>query len=130
MANVILRPYVDQFIENILGGAEQDHVFDEAKIFEGSDLDGKTLAESKIRQKYFVVIVGIIPAGSEQLIFNPESNHRLQAGDSLIVLGNVDRIKKLRTQGCEDDRSLSERVSEYDFIQKIGRDSSIFESQV
>lgn len=130
MANVILRPYVDQFIENILGGSEQDHVFDEAKVFEGSDLDGKTLAESKIRQKYFVVIVGVIPGDSEQLVFNPDSGHRLEAGDSLIVLGNVDRIEQLRKDGCEDHRSLSERVSEYDFIQKIGQDSTLFQTNV
>lgn len=130
MANVILRPYVDQFIEKIMSGSTQDHVFDEAKVFESSDLDGKTLAESKIRQKYFVVIVGIIPANSNELVFNPESSHRLQAGDSLIVLGNVDRIEKLRREGCDDNRSLSERVSEHDFIKKIGQDTSIFESQV
>lgn len=130
MANVILRPYVDQFIERLLGGSEQDQVFDEAKVFEGSDLDGKTLAESEIRQKYFVVIVGIIPADSGQLLFNPKSDHRLEAGDSLIVLGNVDRIAKLRKEGCDDHRSLSERVSEYDFIQNIGQESSIFKSQV
>ncbi len=129
MANVILRPYVDQFIENIMGGMTQDHVFDEAKVFKGSHLENKTLAESEIRQKYFVVIVGVIPANSEELVFNPGSDHRLKAGDSLIVLGDVDRIEKLRTEGCDDDRSLSERVSEHDFIKKIGQNSPLFKTQ-
>ena len=120
MANVILRPHVDHFMNRILGGATQDHVFDEAKVFESSELDGKTLSEAKIRQKYFVVIIAIIPAGTQKIIFNPGSDDQVRKGDSLIVLGDVERIKRLRMEGCNDNRSLAERVSEHDFLETIG----------
>lgn len=114
MANVILRPHVDQFIDRITGG-EQDHVFDEVKVFEGANLAGKTLAEAKIRQKYFVVIIAIIPKGNKGILFNPGSDDTLNEGDSLIVLGDVEQIDSLRTDGCNDKRDLSDRVSKHQF---------------
>lgn len=114
MANVILRPHVDQFIDRITGG-EQDHVFDEVKVFEEADLAGKTLAEAKIRQKYFIVIIAIIPSENQGILFNPGSDDTINVGDSLIVLGDVERIEHLRTEGCNDTRDLSDRVSKHKF---------------
>ncbi len=125
MANVILRPHVDQFINRIQSGSSanqvQDHVFDEVKVFEGSEFDGTTLAEAQIRQKYFVVIIAIIPDNGDNIRFNPGSEDRISAGDSLIVLGDVERIKHLREEGCDDFRSLSERVSHYEFTQHLNQ---------
>ncbi|MDZ7681345.1 MAG: potassium channel protein [Fodinibius sp.] len=119
MANVILRPNVDQFMDHILGGTTQDHVFDEVKIFEGSDLAGKTLQEAEIRQKYFVVIIAIIPENKDNIRFNPGSQDKITVGDSLIVLGDVDCIEHLREEGCKDFRTLDERVSKHDFMKHI-----------
>lgn len=120
MANVILRPHVDQFMNQILGGEHQDHIFDEVKVFEGADLAGKTLAEAQIRQKYFVVIIAIIPEGQASNIkFNPGSEDKISEGDSLIVLGDVDRIEQLREDGCKDERTLEERVSRHNYLKHI-----------
>lgn len=123
MANVILRPHVDQFINRLQSGSTekqvQDHVFDEVKVFEGAELDGKTPAEAGIRQKYFVVIIAIIPNNKDHVRFNPGSNDKISAGDSLIVLGDVERIKHLREEGCNDYRSLSERVARHPFTKHI-----------
>jgi len=120
MANVILRPHVDQFMNRLLGGSTQDHIFDEVKVSEGSNLAGKTLAEAQIRQKYFVVIIAIIPEGRTSSIkFNPGSDDVINEGDSLIVLGDVDRIEELRAKGCKDDRTLKERVSRHDYLKHV-----------
>jgi len=124
MANVILRPNVDQFMDRILGGAGQDHVFDEVRIYEGSELAGKTLAEAQIRQKYFVVIIAIIPESKQKIRFNPGSDDKISVGDSLIVLGDIQRIRKLREEGCKDFRTLKERVSKHDFMKHINPQQS------
>jgi len=124
MANVILRPHVDQFMDRLRTDPDQDHIFDEVKIFEGSALADKTLKEAQIRQKYFVVIIAIIPEGKEDIRFNPGSNDKVSVGDSLIVLGDVDRIKHLREEGCEDYRTLEERVSKHDFMKYINSHQS------
>lgn len=125
MANVILRPHVDQFIDNILGGATQDHVFDEVKIFEGAELAGKTLSEAGIRQKYYVVIIAIIPENKDDIQFNPGSDDTITVGDSLIVLGDVDRIDELREKGCNDRRTLAERVSQHDFLNQLNPEKKL-----
>lgn len=123
MANVILRPHVDHFIDEILGGTTQDHVFEEIKIFEGSELAGQTLSESEIRQNYFVVIIAIIPEEGDEVVFNPGSKDRIHVGDSLIVLGDVDRIRRLKEEGCRDFRTLRERVSGHDLLNEIGKEN-------
>lgn len=124
MANVILRPHVDQFMDRIRSDPEQDHIFDEVKIFEGSELADKTLSEAQIRQKYFVVIIAIIPEDKNNIRFNPGSKDQLSVGDSLIVLGDIDRIKHLREEGCKDYRTLKERVSRHDFMKHLNSQKS------
>jgi voltage-gated potassium channel len=119
MANTILRPNVDQFIDNILGGPTQDYVFDEVTISKGSPLAGKNLEEANIRQKYSVIIIAISPAESKQIQFNPEGEDSLSEGDSLILLGDFEHIKDFREEVCKDFRSLEERVSNYDFVKRI-----------
>lgn len=119
MANVILRPHVDQFMDRIRTDEGQDHIFDEVKISDGSELAGKTLAEADIRQDFFVVIIAIISDDNGSIQFNPGSNDELSMGDSLIVLGDVSRIKHLREEGCKDYRTLEERVSKHDFMKHV-----------
>ncbi len=115
MANVILRPHVNKFINRITG-AEQDHVFDEVTVFEDAPLAGKTLAEASIRQKYSVVVIAIASDdGDTDILFNPGRDDTIKTGNSLIVLGDIERIEHLRREGCNDKRNLSERVSNYHF---------------
>lgn len=116
MANAILRPNVDQFIDNILGETTQDYFFDEVRIFEDSPLVGQTLAEAQIRQKYSVVVIAIIPDDKQTIEFNPRGDDTLSKGDSLILIGDFEHIKKFREDVCKDFRTIDERVSNYDFI--------------
>ena len=109
MANVILRPHVDQFVDSITRYTMQDHTFDEALIAEGSILDGKSLAEINLRTEYGVLIIAIIPKG-ESIQFNPDSSSHINVGDSLILIGDLDQIDKFRREVCNDKRPLSERT--------------------
>ena len=110
MANVILRPNVDQFLEKMTHGASDDHAFDEVKVFEGAEIGDKTLADIQVRSKYEIVIIAIISKNNGNIQFNPGSNDRIQVGDSLIVLGDVTRIELFREEACNDARTLAERT--------------------
>ncbi|MTI87466.1 MAG: potassium channel protein [Balneolaceae bacterium] len=112
MADVILRPNVDQFIQKMNRGDKQDHSFDEVFIAGGSSLSGKTLAEINVRSKYAVLIIAIVPKG-ERIIFNPESDQVINEGDSLILLGDVAKIQQFREEVCKDYRSLSDRAEQF-----------------
>ncbi len=123
MASAILRPNVDQFLDDILGGPTQDYIFDEVKVSEGSELAGKSLSEANIRKNYSVIIIAINPSDDNRIQFNPEKDDILEEGDSLILLGNFDHIEQFREEICKDHRSIDERVSNYDFIKRINTKS-------
>jgi len=109
MANVILRPHVDDFLDSIAKYTMHDHTFDEALIAEGSILDGKSLAEINLRTQYGVLIIAIIPSGGS-IQFNPGSSSQINVGDSLILIGDLQQIDKFRLEVCNDTRPLSERT--------------------
>lgn len=111
IANVILRPHVDEFINEITD-EDQNYIFDEVEVFEDSDLSGKTLQQTNIRQKYSVVVIAIASESNSNIEFNPGGDATINTGDSLIVMGTADHIKKLRLKGCKDNRNLEERVKE------------------
>jgi voltage-gated potassium channel len=109
MANVILRPHVDDFVDSITKYTMQDHTFDEALIVQGSILDGKSLAEINLRTQYGVLIIAIIPQGGA-IQFNPDSSSQINVGDSLILIGDLKQIDKFRREVCNDTRPLAERT--------------------
>jgi voltage-gated potassium channel len=109
MANVILRPHVDQFVDSITKYTMQDHTFDEALIVEGSVLAEKSISEINLRTQYGVLIIAIIPKG-DKLQFNPDSSSQINVGDSLILIGDLKQIDKFRKEVCNDKRPLSERT--------------------
>jgi voltage-gated potassium channel len=109
MANVILRPNVNQFIEQFQKNTSDDHAFDEVKVFEGSEMADKTLMELGVRGKFEILIIAVLSAETGQMIFNPGSNQKINEGDSLIVLGDIKTIEKFRKEVCRDHRSIAER---------------------
>jgi len=101
MAQVILRPNVDQFLERVLRAGALSLQIDEVEVHPGASLAGQSLAESNFRQQYSAVVIGIIDQSEgNQMRFNPSPNDRIQEGDILIVLGDTDMIRTLREQGC------------------------------
>ena len=111
MANVILRPKVEQFIDQMTHHDEQDHTFDEVMVHEGSVLAGKTLAGIDLRSKYEILIIAIIPKEG-RIRFNPKSHDIIQVGDTLVTLGESKVIRSFREDMCHDQRSLAERAEQ------------------
>lgn len=109
MANVILRPKVEQFIDKMTHHDEQDHTFDEVMVHEGSVLAGKTLAGTDLRSKYEILIIAILPREGK-IKFNPKSNDVINVGDTLVTLGESKVITAFREEMCHDNRSLAERA--------------------
>jgi voltage-gated potassium channel len=63
-------------------------------IPEGSPLVGKRLAETSLREAGALVVAVHLSDGD--YVYNPGSEHQLQAGDSLIVLAESQDVKNLR----------------------------------
>lgn len=100
MAQVVLRPHTDQFLDHVLHTNTLSRQIDEAQVHQNAPLAGQTLAESNFRQQFDAIVIGIIDAESGDMTFNPSPSEQIDAGDILIVLGETDVIEALREKVC------------------------------
>lgn len=94
MAHAILRPTVIKFLEMAFADEKVDIQVEEITIRAKSDLAGKTMLDSSIRQEYDLIIIVIRKPGDE-MVFNPKADTILEAGDTLVVVGSARNIKRL-----------------------------------
>jgi voltage-gated potassium channel len=94
MAHVLKRPTVVDFIDLATMGSHLGLLMEEARVRPNSNLIGKNLIDSHLRQDYGVIIVAIKKISGE-MIFNPQPSERLEAGDVIVVLGKKDDLKRM-----------------------------------
>ncbi|WP_461210970.1 potassium channel family protein [Desulfocurvus sp. DL9XJH121] len=94
MAQSVLRPTVTSFLELTVTGEGMELSMEELTVSERSELCGLNLIDSKIRQRFNVIIITIKREDGE-VIFNPDARTELKAGDTLIVVGGKDNLAKL-----------------------------------
>ena len=106
MAQAILRPNVVDFIEIATGREHLELQMEEIIIPANSPFIGENLVSSGFRKETGVIIVGI-KKGSGKMVFNPDSHARIEASDTLIVLGAPPAIQKLeelvRCESCASE---------------------------
>ncbi|MBW2136927.1 MAG: potassium channel protein [Deltaproteobacteria bacterium] len=95
MAHTILKPAVADFIEFTVHNKDISLELGEMVVDERSRMNGLTLIESGIRQEMDVIIVAVMKADGE-MKFNPSSQTRIEAGDTLICLGTSDNLGHLK----------------------------------
>jgi voltage-gated potassium channel len=94
VASAVLRPAVVDFIELATRSEHMELQIEETLITPTSKLVGTTLKESHLRQDYGIIIVAIKkPTGA--MVFNPPSDARIEAGDTLITLGHRQQLDQL-----------------------------------
>lgn len=94
MAQAALSPAVADFLESTTMTEELDLNFEQIYIAEDSPLNGVLLKDSGIRSAHEVMVVAITPQGGK-MIFNPNGDQELRAGDLLIAIGRRSGLVKL-----------------------------------
>ena len=100
ITQALLRPTVVDFIDEVFLRSHLGLEIEEVKVFEGSKLISKSIAESEIRSEFNTIIVGIYRS-SGKLIYNPRSDTMIEAGDILIVIGEREKLDKLQEKANE-----------------------------
>jgi voltage-gated potassium channel len=94
MAHAILRPTVIEFLEMAFADDATDVEVEELPVSADSPLTGVSLMDSGIRQRYNLIIITIKKADGSML-FNPGADSRLEANDTLVVVGQGKDLKRL-----------------------------------
>jgi voltage-gated potassium channel len=97
IAEAILRPAVLDFVEVATRPGLEGVQIEEKAVRPGSTLDGETVAESGLRSRLGLVLLAIKRADGT-VLFNPDDDDRVLAGDELIVVGaraDLDRCGEL-----------------------------------
>jgi len=91
----VLRPKVVSFLDIML---YKDAVtrFSEATISESSQLVRIPLEEAQIPDRTGLLVVAIQKAGDDNFIYNPKPTVQLDLGDTLVVIGDINQVRKLK----------------------------------
>ncbi len=95
MERMISRPTTADLVELFAEASNLDMELDEFPISEHSDLAGKSLADSGIKEDFNLLVVGLKnPDGEFQ--FNPGPSHKISIHDIVLVIGDVSDINRLK----------------------------------
>ena len=100
MASEALRPSVVSFLDIMLRSSKATLRVEEAQVREGSKLANKALRDSGIPDHTGLLVLAIRGADGEYQ-FNPHGHTVLKPGLTLIVMGEMDGVKKLKTMSGE-----------------------------
>jgi len=94
LASEMLRPNVVSFLDIMLRHSE-GYRFEEATITPGSTAAGKSLKHLDLFAKFGINPVAI-REGGKAFHYNPNPDHKLKIGDTLVVIAEPDKLAKLR----------------------------------
>jgi voltage-gated potassium channel len=93
MAMALTKPAVGDFLDSITAN-QLDLGFEQLEVEAVSSFVGRQLSETNIRSQLNIVIVSIRRASGE-IVFNPNAEAVIQAGDMLIAIGSAESLAHL-----------------------------------
>ena len=94
MAQRILRPTVTNFLDLAFAHKFKEIQMEEIPVAPSSTLVDVMLKDSKIRQKFNLIIIAIKRVDNE-MVFNPSFEARIKSGDTLIAVGEEQDLHAL-----------------------------------
>ena len=95
MERMISRPSTADLVELFAEATHLEMELDELEISSNSDLVAKSLAKAGIKEQFELLVVGIKDKDGK-LRFNPKPQEIIQTGDTLMVIGNVADINRMK----------------------------------
>lgn len=96
IASELVRPAVVSFLDRMLRAGPGTLRVEEARVGIHSGWNGRTFGELKADVEKRLNILLLALSRKEDYIFNPSSELKLEGGDVVIVMGDVESIIKLR----------------------------------
>lgn len=96
MERMISRPTTADLIELFAEASHLDMELDEFQIPDGSPLAGVSIASSRLKEDFNLLVVGIKHRTGE-LKFNPLPDDKIISGDTLLLIGEVENINRMKS---------------------------------
>ena len=94
MAHAVLRPTVIHFLELAFADESTDIAIEECPVGTDSELVGVCLRDSGLRQDLNLIVISVRKSDG-QMHFNPSAETCLEAGDTLVVVGENRHLEVL-----------------------------------
>lgn len=101
MASMVLRPSVFSFLDVVTYAGDDVLNLEEVTIGKGSELLALRLKETRIPERTGLLVMALKKQATSAMIFNPSSEETLDLGDTMIVLGNSEKVDLLRELACD-----------------------------
>jgi len=95
MASELIRPEVNEFLDQMLRDKSKNLRIEEAQVQEGSEFCGRALKDTPIRRETSLLVVAVRDA-ARNFLYNPDPEYIVEAGTTLIVMGEAENVAKLR----------------------------------
>jgi voltage-gated potassium channel len=96
LVSEIARPHATDFLDELLHQLDTRLRIEELSLSRDSSLSGLTLKEAKLPKKCGMNILAIKKRGHLFYTYNPSASDMIEYGDTLVVLGHSDQIRKLK----------------------------------
>ncbi len=93
IAQGLIRPALVEFMDLIIRRSELSLSMEEFIIKKDSTMIEKSIAQCEVRKRANVIVVAL-KKPSEDIVFNPSPDIKIQVGDTLLVLGNLADINQ------------------------------------
>ncbi|HEY8041491.1 MAG TPA: potassium channel protein [Polyangiaceae bacterium] len=95
LASELIRPYVNEFLDQMLRDKDKNLRLEEVTVRRGSPFVGMALKDTPIRRETRALVVAV--RGSDlAFTYNPDPDYVIGEGTTLIVLAEADSVVKLR----------------------------------
>ncbi|HUU03532.1 MAG TPA: potassium channel protein [Myxococcota bacterium] len=98
LASELVRPQVVDFLDNMLRGQEQPLRIEELPLTPDCGMAGKALRDTNLRKESDLLVLAIRDTSGKHYLYNPPPEHVLEEGSTLIVLGPVKSVQKIRNR--------------------------------
>ncbi len=96
MASQMVRPSVVTFLDTMLRDKEKGLRVEEITVAEGSEMAGKSVGESRLRERTRALLVAVKRGGKEDYDFNPPDSAQLREGDVLVFIASPESLGELQ----------------------------------
>lgn len=95
IATQLLHPSVTDFLDLVMHSSSLELWLKDVRVEAGSELEGRTLGDLRVRDDLGVNILAVSGAGSEELQTALPSSYPIRPGDRLVVLGTDRQLEHL-----------------------------------